>query len=202
MVGDVRRQGLSSEPEPVVYLPIRSSPVRGASFVLRTTRSTDAGREALEAKLRGAMRAVAPTVAVGELGTMEESVAGSLSQHRFTAQFLAAFAALTLLLTAVGLHGLTSYSARRGRHLFGVKMASPRRWSRFLLLVAEALLLTLAGLASGLIVASGLVRLLASLLFGVTVFDPITFLGAPVILGPVVLAAILTGARHKSVESS
>jgi putative ABC transport system permease protein len=124
------------------------------------------------------------------MSTMEEVVSETVAQPRFRAELVGAFAALALVLSAVGIFGVLTFSVSQRMREFGIRSALGARAGDLLrMVVASGLRITAIGLAIGLAAAATLTRSLGSLLFGVKPMDPATFLAAPVILAAVALLA-------------
>jgi len=122
--------------------------------------------------------------------TMAQVIAASVAPRRFVLQMLAIFAAIALLLSAVGIYGVMSYSVAQRTQEIGVRMAVGARPPDVLRLVmGQALRLAAAGVGVGLAAAIVLSRLLAGLLYGVSVRDPLTYAGIAALLGAVAVAA-------------
>jgi putative ABC transport system permease protein len=138
-----------------------------------------------------------PGLAVFGVEPMEATLARSVQQRRFMTLLLASFASMSLLLAAVGIHGVLSYSvSQRGREI-GIRMAlGAGARDMVALIVREGLGLTAAGLGLGLIGALVLTRLLASQLYGVAPTDPVTFGAVTTLLALVALAATAAPARR------
>jgi putative ABC transport system permease protein len=133
---------------------------------------------------------------------MEEMVADSISQQRFTMLLLAAFAGLALLLAAAGIYSVLSYSVRRRVREIGIRMALGAQISDVLrLVIVEGMKPALLGLAIGLAGALALGRVLSKLIYGVSPADPATFAAVSALLAAVALAAsIIPAARATRVE--
>ena len=129
--------------------------------------------------------------------TMDHLISGSVSPRRFSSVLVAIFAGLALLLAAIGIYGVMSYTVGQRTQEIGVRMAlgaqltSVRR-----MILGQTLKLTLIGVALGLAGAFVVARFLTSLLFGIGVYDPATFLGVAALLVAVALAASYIPARR------
>ena len=195
VAGDVRHYGLETEPRAETYLPYRQAPFPLMTFVLRTEQAP----LALSSAARQEIFAVVSDLPVDKIRTMEQFVAASVSQPRFHSLLLAIFAGSAILLAAVGIYGLMSYSIGQRQHEIGIRMAlgaDPRRVLR--LVVRQGLLLTAGGLVAGLVGALALSRLLSQLLFQVSSADPLTYAGVASLLFSVSLLATYLPARRAS----
>jgi putative ABC transport system permease protein len=131
---------------------------------------------ALAATLRRELRALDPDMAVNKMLPLSHYVSRSLASARFTALLAGLFAALALVLAAVGIYGLVSYSVAERTREIGVRMALGAGRRRILRLVlGQGMRPALVGIALGLVVAPALTRLIAGLLYGVTATDRLTF---------------------------
>jgi len=137
-----------------------------------------------------------------QVETMEDMVADSISQQRFTMLLLAAFAGLALLLAAVGIYSVLSYSVRRRVREIGIRMALGAQIADVLrLVVMEGMKPTLLGLAIGVAAALALGRVVSKLIYGVSAADPATFAAVSALLAAVALAAsIIPAYRATRVE--
>ena len=128
---------------------------------------------------------------------MTQIVSGSIAAQRFTMILLGTFAALALLLSAVGIYGVISYLAAQRTHEIGIRMAlgaQPSSISRMILM--EGMKFALIGVAVGLAAALALTRLMSQMIFGVGAFDPLTFAGVSLLLIVIAMAACYIPARR------
>jgi ABC-type antimicrobial peptide transport system permease subunit len=143
----------------------------------------------LAGAVRSAVAAVDHEIAV-EFKTMDAQMAESVARQRFQMQVLGGFAALALLLAAVGLYGVLSYLIAAGRGEIGIRMAlGAQPWSVFRMIAGRALRLSAIGAALGLAGCLAMRPIVASLLFGVGPSDPVTLAAAAAALLAVAFAA-------------
>jgi putative ABC transport system permease protein len=127
---------------------------------------------------------------VSEVATMESLAAGAVAPRRLNLLLVGAFAALALLLAAVGLYGVTAYDVHRRRHEIAVRVAlGAGRADVLRMVLGKAALLCALGVAAGSAAALALARLIAGLLYGVGPADPATFIGTALLLMAAALAA-------------
>ena len=196
IVGDVR-QGLDTEPKAEMYLPYRQAdqvlPVFQLSLVLRT--ATDPLLES--SALRTALAEIDPNQPLVKVRTMEENMGASVAQPRFRTWLIGIFAALALVLAAVGVYGVMSYTVTQRTGEIGIRVTlGAQPVDVFRSVVGEGLRLTLIGVGVGLAGALLLTRMLQSFLFEVSSFDPLTFVGVALILVLVAGAACFFPARR------
>jgi putative ABC transport system permease protein len=143
------------------------------------------------------VRSVDKDVPTYEANTVEDYLNGTVAIPRFNTFLLGMFAGLALLLTAVGLYGVISYSVAQRTHEIGIRMALGAQSSDMLqLVVGQGLRLALVGVGLGLIAALMSTRFLSSLLFGITSTDPLAFAGVVFLLLSVVILACYVPARR------
>jgi putative ABC transport system permease protein len=191
IVGDIHDAGLDHGPTPDGSL--EQAPVGIFSVVLRTTQAPGD----LASAVRHEVNALDGELPVTQLETMDEVVSRSIARPRFTMSLLLVFAVAALLLSAVGIYGVTAYSVSQRTRELGIRMAlgADARNVRGLVL-RDGLRLAAAGLALGLIAALALTRVLRGLLFEVPPTDPATHAGVALILLAVVPAACWIPARR------
>lgn len=198
IVHDVKQRGLNSDAFPAVFVPFNALPGNVISFAVHS----NADPAAVERAIRKQVRALDPNLPVFGLSTMADVVSESVAQPRFYMVLLSAFAGIALLLAALGIYGVISYTvAQRSREL-GIRIALGASRERVVgHVLGQGLALTLAGIGVGLVAAFGLTRLIANMLFGVAAVDPFTFASVAVALaGVAVLASWLPARRAAGVD--
>jgi putative ABC transport system permease protein len=191
--GDVKQFGLDTEGIPTVHVPYSQSAPDHTFLIVRTASDP----LAMANMVRGAIRAVDKDQAVSGVRTMDEIITGSVSQPRFRAMLLGMFAALALVLAAMGIYGVISYFVAQRTHEIGIRMALGAQHSNVLkLVVGQGMASTLIGLVIGLAGAFALTRVMSSLLYGVSATDPLTFGGVSLLLAGVALLACYIPARR------
>jgi len=193
VVGNVRHLSLDVEPRPEIYYHTNTQPPFGPVVVIRTT--SDPKR--LISIARAKVRELDREVPISNVNTMEQLVAQSVAQRRFGMFLLGTFALLALLLAAIGIYGVVSYSVTQRTQEIGVRMALGASATDVLKMVLRnGMSLALIGVGLGLIGAFGLTRLMWRLLFEVTPTDVTTFALVSVGLISVALLACYLPARR------
>jgi putative ABC transport system permease protein len=193
VAGDVREFGLGEPPSPQLYLPYVQNPSRLMRLVVRTTSEPTS----LVASVRQAVWAVDKNQPISEVKSMERFVAESVMRRRFNLVLLSLFAALALILAAVGIYGVIAHAVSQRTREIGIRLALGARVSDVLRMVfGEGVKLTLIGVGVGLCGALAATRVLASFLFGVSASDPLTFISVSLILLAVALLACYLPARR------
>jgi ABC-type antimicrobial peptide transport system permease subunit len=197
IVGDVKLDGLDqTRPSATLYFPLDqvSVPATGGwgsipmTLVVRST----AGSAGMVAAVSNAVHAVDPEMPLRDILTMDDLVRNSLSQQRFNMLLLGAFAGLALLLAAVGVYSVLSYSVKRSVRELGIRLALGARVGDVLrMVVFEGIKPTLLGVAIGVAGALVLGRVLSGLIYGVKPTDPVTFIAVAVLLVLIALVASL-----------
>ncbi len=193
VVGDVHHRGLNEEAGPEVYEPESQMPFDGMIMVVRTENDP----RSTIGPIREQIRALDKDLPVSDSKLMEEYLSASVAQPRFNTLLLGIFAVVALLLAAVGLYGVMSYSVVQRTHEIGIRMALGAQQKDVMqMVVGQAIRLTLTGTVMGLAGAWAVTRLMSTLLFGVSASDPSTFIGVALLLGAVSLLACYVPARR------
>jgi putative ABC transport system permease protein len=193
VVGSIKQTTLDADARPAMFLPYLQSPSSGMTVIVRTTGEP----LALAAAVREQVRSLDQDVPVTHVQTMQQVFSASVAQARFSMLVVGLFAALALILSAIGIYGVMAYSVSRRTHEIGLRMALGARQGQVLQLVLkQGMGLALAGIAIGLFGSFVLTRLLATLLFGVGAKDPFTFIAVAVLLLVVALVACYLPARR------
>jgi ABC-type antimicrobial peptide transport system permease subunit len=159
------------------------------TFMIRARGPGPAGQVG-EGELRALLRRVDPGLPEADIVPLDRVVSESLARERFASTLFSTFAALALLLTAMGIYGVLSYTVRQRRREIGVRVALGAGSGRVMRLVGrQGLTPVVLGLAVGLIASLGLSRLLADMLWGVSPTDPVTLAAVAGVLLVVALVA-------------
>lgn len=201
VVGDVR-SSLKEDVPPTVFIPLAQAsygvdqlfqgwfPI---SVLVRTVQKP----LALQREVESALREVAPDIPIGQVRSMEDVLSYALAKQRFSTILMTVFAGLALVLAAVGLYGVISYSVSQRTHEIGIRVAvGAQRQDVLRLVVGEGLRLVVVGLAIGIAGALALTRFLSNILFGVRSGDPVTFAAVSLLLAVVALLAAYFPARR------
>jgi putative ABC transport system permease protein len=196
VVGDVR-PGLGIDPQAEMYLPYRQAdlilPVFQLSVVLRS--AADPMNEV--SALHSAIVEIDPNQPLVRVRTMEENMAATVAQPRFRTWLIAIFAGLALVLAAVGVYGVMSYTVTQRTNEIGIRVTlGAQSEDVFRTIVGEGLRLALIGVAVGVVAALAVTRLLQSFLYGISAYDPLTFVGVAMLLTMVAAAASFFPARR------
>jgi putative ABC transport system permease protein len=193
VVADTRDSALELEPSPEIYVPYLQQPSFSMAFVLRTTGSP----EALVRPVRAVVEGVDKNQPLAEAATMDEVIAHSVAPRRLQMTLLGLFALLALVLAAVGIYGVVSYSCSQRVHEFGIRMAlGAERRDLLRLVIRQGAMLALLGVGIGMGGALALTRFLSSMLYEVRPTDPLTLIAVSLILAAVALAASFLPARR------
>src|SRR5215470_6055976 len=195
VVADVKFSSLESESPPTIYMPVFQIPRirRDAIFIARTT----AEPSSLAAAMRREIAAVDPDLPVYDVRTMNQVIAESVAQRRFTMGLLAIFAFAALGLAALGLYGVISYAVTQRTREIGLRMAlGGRRLDVLGLVVGQGMKMAMIGAGAGLVASLALTRLMKGLLYGVSASDPFTFIAVTLLLAMVALVACWIPAKR------
>ncbi len=193
VVRHVKNYGLDVEGREQIYFPHAQFPISTMFVTVRT----GGDPVVAQAAVRNQVAALDPSLPLFNVATMEERLAESVAQPRFNVLLLGIFAAVALVLAAVGIYGVMSYSVGQRTHEIGIRMALGAQPGDILrLVVGRGMVLALIGVAVGLAGSFALTRFLESLLFGVSATDPATFAGVALLLAAVALLACYLPTRR------
>jgi putative ABC transport system permease protein len=186
VVKNIKHDGLDVDGVPHVYVPVYQFLGRTLSLALRT--SLPAGT--LEAQIRGAIQSVDPGLPVFNITSMDEVLDASLASRKFSANLVAGFAGVALLLGSIGIYGSLAYMVGQRSHEIGLRLAlGAQRADVVRLVMGKGVVLAGLGIVAGVIFSASTASTMASLLYGVRPHDPAVFLMAPFLLFIVALMA-------------
>jgi putative ABC transport system permease protein len=193
VVSNVRHRALSDIPRPEMYVPQAQFANAGITLLVRSQLKP----ENLIAPVKKEIYTLDPQLPITDIKTLDEFRADSMAVPRFNAFLLGLFAGLALLLTAVGLFGVMSYSVTQRTNEIGIRLALGAQITDVLrLVIGQGMRLVMLGVLIGLAASMALTRLMANLLFEVSTTDPLTFAGVALLLIGVVLLACWIPARR------
>jgi len=193
VVGDTKLYGLANPSRLELYMPLQQSRSSDMFLVLRSAIDP----ASLTPAVRDAVASIDKDQPVFSVNTMKQLVDASVATRHITLVLLGLFSGLALLLAAIGIYGVISYSVQQRTHEIGIRMAlGAQRLDVLRLVVGQGVRLAALGIAIGIAAAFGLTRLMASLLFGVGAYDPVAFVTAAIILLLVAIAACYIPARR------
>jgi predicted permease len=193
VVGDVKDKPNSSGAEHAFWWPVLQQPYASMSIVVRA----DSDPQQLLEAVRREVNRLDSSLALGDVRLMDQIADSSISTPRFASFLVGLFAALAIVLAAIGIYGVISYSASQRTHEFGLRMAlGAARRDVLRLVISQGIKLTLAGVALGVVAALALARLLQSLIYEVSAADPLTFAMVATIVIIVALLACYVPARR------
>jgi putative ABC transport system permease protein len=193
VVGDTRLYGLANPARFEVYVPLRQNAESGMALVVKS----GADPRALTSAIRESVQSIDKDQPIRAISTMKELLSNSVATRRMTLVLLGLFSGLALILGAIGIYGVISYSVAQRTHEIGIRMAlgAPRR-DVFRLVVGQGLKLAGIGIAIGIVGAFGLARLMSSLLYGISAGDLATYAGVSFLLALVAVLACYVPARR------
>jgi putative ABC transport system permease protein len=189
----VKLNGLDADSLIQIYVPYTQLPAGGMTLMIRS----DADPLGLVASVREQVLAVDGDQPLSNVRTFEEALTQSTANRRFNMLLFAIFAGVALVLAAVGIYGVISYTVTQRTHEIGIRMALGAQQGDVLRLVmGRAMALAFAGIGAGVIAAYGLTRLMTGFLFGVSATDPVTFVLISAFLAAVALLASYIPAKR------
>jgi putative ABC transport system permease protein len=195
VVADSQQRSVDSKVVPEMYMPYAQKPF--ASFLVTFVVRTSANPVNVAAAVRRAVAEIDRDQPVIQVRTLENVVAETLWRPHLSAILMGVFAALAVLLSAVGIYGMFSYSVGQRTREIGIRAALGATRAHILRLVLkEGIILALLGVAAGFLAALGLTRLLAGLLYGIRPRDPLTFVALSLLLAGVALFACFVPAQR------
>jgi putative ABC transport system permease protein len=193
VVGDVHGTRLNTEPYAQAYTSFRQTPRRSFTLIVRTA----GGPTAILGSVREQVWALDRQQPLYNVRTVDQVVAAAIARPRFNMLLISILAGVALVLAAVGIYGVISYSVSQRIHEIGVRMALGASAADVLkLVVGQGMLLAGIGLGVGLIAAFAVTRIMSSLLFAVSATDPLTYFGLAILLGAIALLACYIPARR------
>jgi len=193
VAADIRNNGLDQDTQAQLYLPFAQLPWGDMNLLVRTA----VAPRSITSAVRVQIAMVDPDQPITKIQTVEDIMDSSRSQPRFTMLLLGVFSATALALAAIGIYGVLSYSVAQRRQEFGIRLALGAEQADVLrLVVRHGLMLTIAGIAIGLMAALLLTRLMSSMLYKVGTIDLTTFLLTPLVFLCIALFASYLPARR------
>ncbi|HET8677497.1 MAG TPA: FtsX-like permease family protein, partial [Blastocatellia bacterium] len=193
VVGDVKHIALDTEAGAEMYTPFSQTPWDAVSLVLRTTSEP----MSVVSAVRGQIQSLDNEMPISSVRTMESILSNSVASPRFNMMLLGIFAAVALLLAAVGIYGVISYSVTQRTHEIGIRMALGARQSDVLrMVVGQGMALAVIGVSAGMIGAFAVTRLMTDLIYDVSATDPATFALLPLLLIAVAILSSYIPARR------
>jgi len=190
VVSDIKQFGLQEDERATLYLPYLAQP--NMTLVVRTSRNPTS----LVSAIRSRIQLVDSEQPIYDIRTMEDRVSDETARPNFRTTLLSIFAAIALLLSAVGIYGVLAYLITQRTHEIGIRMALGAREGDIIAMVMKhGMFYTAIGLVLGLAAAFVLMRLLSTFLYNVSTTDPVIFLVSPFLLAVVALVAIFLPAR-------
>ena len=190
VVSDVKNVGLNVAASQQVYAPFTQYRNEGWSNDLTLAVRTSFAPQTLTSAVRNQVLALDPDQAVTSIRTIDELLARTLSESKFALLLFGLFAALAVILAAIGIYGVMATAVVQRTHEIGLRMAlGAQKRDVLRLIIGQAMVLVAVGMVAGLLAAAALTRLMASMLFNVSATDPITYLLIAMFFGLVALIA-------------
>ncbi len=200
IAGDIRDRGLHRDPRPAMYVPIAQLPdavnvinlrLLPIAWFVRIQAQGFSGKYALASAIQNELQRASGGLPAAHVRSMDQVAAQSTSRTQFQMLLMTIFGAAALLLASIGIYGLMAYSVQQRTHEIGIRMAlgaGPGDLRN--MVVRQGLRVAMIGVFIGIGAGFGLAHFIAGFLFGVKAWDPAVFIGVPVLLCAVVLAAI------------
>jgi putative ABC transport system permease protein len=196
VVGNVRHVGLDADPHSEIYQLLGQAQWPSMFVAIRSATSDPTS---VTSEAQNAVWSVNKDVPLANVRTMQDVIANSVQRRKFSMLLLTIFAAVAMLLAAIGLYGVMSYSVAQRTHEIGIRMAlGARRPDVLTLVVKQGMALALMGIAAGTVLSLAMTRLISGMLFGISATDPLTFVAVGAILGTVAFLANYLPARRAS----
>jgi putative ABC transport system permease protein len=196
VVGNVRHVGLDAAPHSEIYQLLGQAQWPSMSVAIRSATSDPTS---VTSAAQNVVWSVNKDVPLANVRTMLDLIANSVQRRKFSMLLLTMFAGAAMLLAAIGLYGVMSYSVAQRTHEIGIRMAlGARRPDVLALVVKQGMVLALMGIAAGAVLSLAITRLISGMLFGITATDPLTFAGVAALLGTVAFLANYLPARRAS----
>jgi putative ABC transport system permease protein len=193
VIADVHQAGLADAPQPSMYVPYRQDVFSQMWVVVRT----DADPLALSPLVRQTLQSLDSSVAAALMSPLQDVVANSVGQERFSMLLLGLFALIALFLASVGLYGVVAYSVSQRTQEIGVRMAIGAQGRDVMrMILGGGMKLALIGVVLGIAGALALARVVSSMLYEVTPFDPVSYIVTPAVLLIVAMLACYFPARR------
>ena len=193
VVGDVKQSGLAQPARAELYWCSLQATRSAMSLVVRAASEPSS----LTSAVRGEVQALDRDLPIHNVKTMEAVISESISDHRLNMLLLGIFAGVALILSVIGIYSVMSYTTTQSTREIGIRMALGAQPTDVLkLIIGHGAVLSLIGVAIGLVAAFGLTQLMGTLLYGVTATDPLTFVSVPIVLMAVSLVACYVPARR------
>jgi putative ABC transport system permease protein len=190
VVADVKGGSLNLPASQQVYAPLTQYRGEGWSNNMTLAVNTTSAPQALTTAVRNEVRALDPHQAVTSIRTIDDLLARTLSESRFTLLLFGLFAALAVILAAIGIYGVMATAVVQRTHEIGLRMALGAQKRDVLhLIIGEAMVFVVIGMVVGMLAAAALTRLMATMLYQVSATDPITFVLIAVFFAAVALVA-------------
>ncbi len=194
VVGTTKHTSLAEDETPEFYIPFSQNPDNYTEIVLRTTGAELSGAEAM---IRRAVHEIDGQQFVPEVRPLTRLISRTLAQSRFNTGLLGAFAAVAMLLAAIGIYGVIAYSVAQRTREIGIRMAlGAQKHQMLAMILRQSLTMAAIGIGVGVLGAFAATRLLKALLFGVGTTDLLTYAAVILLLGVAALCAGILPARR------